>query len=120
MATGIIFEEHPFPDKRYTRVAIGDYNNDGYNDLLFNGNALYRNEQGGTVALSDSMNISGSIPTVGFGQISTSTAGLISWPFPTTRRPRRSPDEDQQGSRFVKVNERANEIDDRFPTEGAA
>lgn len=119
---GIIFEEHPFPDKRYTRVAIGDYNNDGYNDLLFNGNALYRNEQGRNfVALSDSMNISRLNSNGGlwadfnldgwldFVAISHNSEGLGEALM-----------KNQQGSRFVKVNERAGEIDDRFPTEGAA
>lgn len=119
---GAIFEEHPFPDKRYTRVAIGDYNNDGYGDLLFNGNSLYRNEQGQDfVAVSDSVNISQLSSNGGlwadfnldgwldFVAISHNSEGLGDALM-----------KNQEGSRFVKVNERAGDIDDRHPTEGAA
>jgi hypothetical protein len=28
-------------DQRFTRIAIGDYDNDGWHDLLFNGSRLY-------------------------------------------------------------------------------
>ncbi len=119
---GIVFEEHPFPDKRYTRIAIGDYDNDGFNDLLFNGNSLYRNLDGKDfVAVSDSANVSQLSSNGGlwadfnrdglldFVAISHNSDG---WGEALMKN--------QDGTRFVKVNERAGEIDDLFPTEGAA
>ncbi len=119
---GILFAEHPFPDRSYTRVAIGDYNNDGFNDLLFNGNALYRNDQGREfVAVSDSVNLSQLASNGGLWAdfnrdgwldlvaLSHNSEGLGDALM-----------KNQDGTRFVKVNERAGEIDDRFPTEGAA
>ena len=42
---------------RYTRVSIGDFNNDGRADLLFNGHRLYRNE--GDFLFTDVTGISG-------------------------------------------------------------
>ncbi|MBW6516055.1 MAG: CRTAC1 family protein [Candidatus Cloacimonetes bacterium] len=39
-----VTEESGFSDLRFTRISIGDYNNDGKTDLLFNGRRLYRND----------------------------------------------------------------------------
>ncbi len=119
---GIVFVEHPFPDKRYTRIAIGDYDNDGFNDLLFNGSALYHNDSGkGFSSVSDStalaslrsngalwadFNLDGKLD---FATISHDSEGLGEALM-----------KNQDGGRFVKVNERAGDIDDRYPTEGAA
>lgn len=41
-----ITEEAGFSGLRFRRISIGDYNNDGKPDLLFNGHRLYRNEGG--------------------------------------------------------------------------
>lgn len=119
---GIVFEEMPGFGQRYTRIAIGDYNNDGYLDLLFNGNALYRNDAGkGFTDVSEAANVAGLQSSGGlwadfnrdglldFVAISHNADGLGE-----------SLMKNQDGERFVKVNERAGDIDDRFPTEGAA
>lgn len=41
-----VTREYGFADERGSRVAWGDYNNDGFEDLLVNGSRLYRNDSG--------------------------------------------------------------------------
>ena len=120
--SGIVFEEYTFPGQRYTRVAIGDYDNDGFNDLLFNGNALIHNERGKAFTnVSDSTNVAELRSNGGlwadfnrdgqldFATISNNSDGLGEALM-----------KNQGAGRFVKVNERAGDIDDTYPTEGAA
>ncbi|MCB5247274.1 MAG: VCBS repeat-containing protein, partial [Candidatus Cloacimonetes bacterium] len=119
---GIIFEDHPFPGQSYTRVAIGDYDNDGFNDLLFNGSALYRNDQGRDfIPVSDSLNLS-QLDANGGLWADFNRDGLLD--LTTISHNVDGLGEalmkNQDKTRFVKVNERAGDIDDRFPTEGAA
>ncbi len=119
---GIIFEEYPFPDKHHSRIAIGDYDNDGYNDLLFDGHSLWHNDSGqGFTEVSDTMNVAnlranGALWAdfnrdgyLDFVTISHNSEGLGE-----------SLMKNQEGLRFVKVNERAGDVDDHYPTEGAA
>lgn len=110
------------PDKRYTRVALGDYDNDGFLDILFNGQAIYRNL--GTFqfeALPDStlqavryacgglwvdFNLDGKLDFVSISHAENGEGEALM--------------KAQGEGRFVKVNERAGEIDNGYPTEGAA
>ncbi|MDZ4183055.1 MAG: VCBS repeat-containing protein, partial [Candidatus Cloacimonadaceae bacterium] len=123
---GIVFEDitasTPIAGQRYTRIALGDYDNDGFNDLLFNGNRLYRNVDGKSFAdVSDTTNVSGLVSNGGlwadFNQDGMLDFMTISHSadFMGERLMK-----NMDGSRFVDVSERAGDIDDRFPTEGAA
>jgi hypothetical protein len=119
---GIIFSEAPFADKRYTRVAVGDYDNDGYDDLLFNGNALYHNDRGsGFNCVSDSTNLA-ELSSNGALWADLNKDGLLD--FATISHAEDGNGEalmkNMDGTRFVKVNEKAGDIDDKYPTEGAA
>ncbi|MBP7205590.1 MAG: VCBS repeat-containing protein [Candidatus Cloacimonetes bacterium] len=119
---GIVFEEHPFGDNRYTRVAIGDYDNDGFNDLLFNGNSLYRNLSGRDfMAVGDSLNLS-QLASSGGLWADFNCDGLLDLAAISHNSDSLGDAlmKNQDGLRFVKVNERAGDIDDRCPTEGAA
>ena len=119
---GIRFEEHPFPDKRYTRVAIGDYDNDGYNDLLFNGNALYRNLQGTGFEDVSEGTISRALRSNGGLWADFNQDGLLDFVAISHAEDGEGDTlmKNMDGTRFVSVNERAGDIDDRSPTEGAA
>jgi hypothetical protein len=119
---GIIFREYPFLDKKYTRIAIGDYDNDSYPDLLFNGNALYHNEQGWDfIEEGNEANVSGWLSNGGLWADFNLDGRLD---FATISHNQEGQGEalmkNQDGTKFVKVNERAGDIDDRCPTEGAA
>lgn len=123
---GIVFEDitdsTSIAGQRFTRIALGDYDNDGFTDLLFNGNRLYRNEDGKSFAdVSDTTNVSGLVSNGGlwadFNQDGMLDFMTISHSadFMGERLMK-----NMDGSRFVDVSERAGDIDDRFPTEGAA
>lgn len=119
---GIVFAEQPWEERRYTRIAIGDYDNDGWPDLLFNGNALYRNTHDLSFSpVSDSAGVADLISNGGLWA-DFNRDGLLD--FATISHNADSLGEalmkNMDGTRFVKVNERAGDIDDTFPTEGAA
>ncbi|MCB5245638.1 MAG: CRTAC1 family protein [Candidatus Cloacimonetes bacterium] len=119
---GVIFEEYPFPDKRYSRIAIGDYDNDGYNDLLFDGHSLWHNDFGqGFTDVSDTMNVA-NLRSNGALWADFNRDDYLD--FVTISHDAEGNGEslmkNQEGLRFVKVNERAGDIDDHYPTEGAA
>ncbi|MDD3534977.1 MAG: CRTAC1 family protein [Candidatus Cloacimonetes bacterium] len=110
------------PDKRYTRVALGDYDNDGLLDILFNGQAIYHNLGDFRFeALPDStlqavkhacgglwgdFNLDGKLDFVSISHAAMGEGEALM--------------KAQGEGRFVKVNERAGEIDNGYPTEGAA
>lgn len=107
--------------RRESRVALGDYDNDGFCDILLNGRRLFRNNGNFTFTdVSDSLGLS----------YLNSNGGLFAdfnldgrLDFMTI-----SHGEEGNGERLMKnmgygfapVNDRAGEIDDKFPTEGAA
>jgi hypothetical protein len=106
----------------YTRVAIGDYNSDGLNDILFSGNHLYRNAGNmsfadvSTSANLDQLNSSGAV----FADFNRD--GLLDFVSYSHAEDGNGDTlmKNMDGTRFVSVNEKAGEIDDSFPSEAAA
>lgn len=123
---GIVFEDSTralgLEDQRFTRIAIADYDNDGWLDLLFNGSRLYRNQLGLEFCdLSDSLNLA-SRPGSGGIWADFNKDGWLDIASIS-----HGPDgigdalmKNHQGLRFINVNERAGDIDDGFPSEAAA
>lgn len=116
-----ITESAGFAGNREARVAIGDFNNDSYADILLNGRRLFQNK--GNLSFTEMTD------TLGLRQLNAN-GGLFAdfnldgkLDFMTI-----SSDEQGDGERLMKnmgksfapVNDRAGEIDDTFPTEGAA
>ena len=112
-------ESSGFNGERYSRVALGDYDNDGRTDILFNGNKLYRNigkdgfiktdnglqdldANGGLFA---DFNQDGCLDMMNTSNSDTFGEQLM---------------KNMHNERFVNVSERAGDIYDRYPTEGAA
>ncbi len=123
---GITFEDETtacgLNAKRYTRISIGDYNSDGMNDLLFNGKFLYRNEGNwqftdtSAEANLDSLNSNGGL----FADFNLDgKLDLVSLSHAENGQGEQLM-KNMDNSRYVGVNERAGDIDDRFPTEAAA
>ena len=107
--------------RRESRVALGDYDNDGWCDILLNGRRLFRNN--GNLSFTDvsdtlklsHLNSNGGLfadfnldGRLDFMTISHGTEG-------NGERLMKN-----MGVGFAPVNDRAGEIDDKFPTEGAA
>ncbi len=115
-------QELGMENKRYSRIAIGDYDNDGWLDLLFNGKHLFRNLQGqafeevtdelGLEQLSSSgglwadFNKDGRLDFVALSHNADGNGDSLM--------------KQQADGRFVRVNERAGDIDDALPSEAAA
>ena len=107
--------------KRFSRIAIADYDNDGWLDLLFDGKHLFRNFQGQSFE---------PVTSIGLDQLNSSGGlwadfnkdGLLD--FVSLSHASESNGDalmkQQPDGRFVKVNERAGEIDDSLPSEAAA
>jgi hypothetical protein len=110
-----------FKDNRETRVALGDYDNDSYADILLNGRRLFHNE--GALMFKEVTD------TIGLSNLN-SNGGLFAdfnldgkLDLMTTSSASEGNGErfmKNNGDRFVPVNERAGDIDDSYPTEGAA
>lgn len=123
---GIVFEDRSedagLKGKGYSRVAMGDYNSDGLLDLLFNGKYLYANK--GNMSFADStvaanlqnlnsngglfadFNRDGMLDILSLSHAEDSLGDRLM--------------KNQDNKHFVSVNERAGDIDDRYPTEAAA
>ncbi|MDD2228534.1 MAG: VCBS repeat-containing protein [Candidatus Cloacimonetes bacterium] len=123
---GIMFEDvgaaSGLSDKAYSRVALADYNADGLIDILFSGSNLYANK--GSMAFEDStvaanlanlnsngglfadFNKDGLLDMVSFSSAEDGNGERLM--------------KNMDGSRFVSVNERAGDIDDKYPSEAAA
>ncbi len=122
---GIVFEDVTasagFIDNRETRVALGDCDNDGFADVLLNGRRLFCNNHDLTFTeLSDSLNLAGFESNGGlFADFNLDgKLDLMTISHDDSGAGERLMK--NQGDRFVCVNERAGDIDDSFPTEGAA
>jgi hypothetical protein len=123
---GIVFDDvseaADIAGKPYSRVALGDYNNDGMIDILFSGKYLYANQ--GNMTFADN--------TEAANLTNLKSSGGLFADFNKDGKLDivcLSHDEDgegerlmknQDGSRFVNVNERAGDIDDKYPSEAAA
>jgi len=123
---GICFDDYTatsgLAGKSYTRVALADYDNDGATDLLFNGRYLYKNDDSlsfsevSEMAGLDKLNSAGGIfadfnkdgllDFVAYGHSEDGNGDLLM--------------KNMDNSRFVNVNERAGDIDDKSPTEAVA
>jgi|BioPla2DNA2_1021312.scaffolds.fasta_scaffold05315_4 hypothetical protein len=122
---GLIFKdmtaELGLEGKRFSRIAIADYDNDGWLDLLFDGKHLFRNLQGQSFE---------PVTNIGLDQLKSSGGlwadfnkdGLLDFAA-LSHASEGNGDalmKQQPDGRFVKVNERAGEIDDALPSEAAA
>jgi hypothetical protein len=106
----------------FTRVAIGDYDNDGWPDILFNGTRLFRNN--GDLSFTDvtesaintdlhgagglwaDFNKDGRLDFASFSHAENGIGDVLM--------------KNQANQYFVNVGERAGDIEDFSPTEGAA
>ncbi|MDD2331756.1 MAG: CRTAC1 family protein, partial [Candidatus Cloacimonetes bacterium] len=108
----------------YTRVAVGDYDNDSFPDLLLNGNKLFHNkgdlkfvdvtEETGLAGLNSSgglfadFNLDGQLDFMTISHAEDDRGEqLMKSMF-------------NQTGKFVSVNAKAGDIADKYPTEGAA
>ncbi len=106
----------------YSRVALGDYNSDGMIDMLFSGKHLYTNLGGmefnndSSVANLDSLSSTGGL----FADFNKDgKLDILSLSYAENGMGERLM-KNQDLQRFVSVNERAGDIDDKSPTEAAA
>ncbi len=120
---GIIFREANaelgFGGEKYSRIAVGDYNNDGNQDLLFNGHFLYKNNGDSTLTQIDAnlkeLNAHGGV-WADFNRDGKLDLAAIT----NAEDPGEQLMKNQGDDWFVGVNERAGDIADRYPTEGVA
>jgi len=109
-------------DKRFTRIAIGDYDNDGWPDLLFNGTYLYKNN--GDLSFTDVSETAINTDLQGSGGLWADFNKDGRLDFVSVSHAENGIGEalmkNQENRYFVNVNERAGEIEDFSPTEGAA
>jgi hypothetical protein len=106
---------------RETRIALGDYNNDSYADILLNGKRLYQNNKNLTFKEVTDTTSHSTIYANGGLFADFNLDGKLD--YMTTSHAAEGNGErlmKNNGDRFVPVNERAGEIDDTYPTEGAA
>ncbi|GAB1467904.1 hypothetical protein MASR2M64_05960 [Candidatus Cloacimonadota bacterium] len=123
---GIVFEDvsaaSGLTDKGYSRVALADYNADGMIDILFSGSNLYANkgnmvfEDSTVVANLENLDSNGGL----FADFNKDgLLDLVSFSSAEDGNGERLM-KNMDGSRFVSVNERAGDIDDKYPSEAAA
>lgn len=123
---GIVFEDMTttagLEGNRESRIALADYDNDGLSDILLNGRRLYKNhgdwsfaevtEKAGLADLKANgglfadFNLDGHLDFVTISH--------------SDQRDGEQLMKNLGDERFASVNERAGDIDDRYPTEGAA
>ncbi len=123
--TGLSFtditESSGLSSRRETRVALGDYDNDSYCDILLNGKKLYRNNGDLTFTdFTDSLGLS-ELNANGGLWADFNLDGILD--FMTISHADEGNGErlmKNNGNRFIRVNERSGDIDDTYPTEGAA
>ena len=109
-------------NKGYMRVALADYNSDGFTDILFNGKYLYRNE--GKIKFTEVTNSAGLANLNSSGGIfadfnKDGLLDLVAYSHSTDGRGDQLL-KNNDNVKFVNVNERAGDIDDTYPTEAVA
>jgi len=104
-------------DRHESRVAWGDYNNDGYEDLLLNGSVLFRNDSGCTFTnVTDSAGLADAKGRGGlFADINND--GWLDLYVSAGEGGARFYKNDS--GRFVNLSDRAGGPDNKYPTEGA-
>ncbi len=104
-------------DRHESRVAWGDYNNDGYQDLLLNGSVLFRNDSGhGFTNVTDSVGLAKANGRGGlFADFSND--GWLDLYVSAGEGGARFYKNDS--GRFVFLSDRAGGPDNEYPTEGA-
>jgi hypothetical protein len=110
-----------FASDGWTRVAWGDYNGDGWEDLLLNGNTLYRNDKDGTFTDVTAVAGIGGVPSNGGVWADYDNDGDLD--FYATVNSFTSRDalwRNNGDGTFTDVTLRSGEIFDYLPTEGAA
>ncbi|MEF3693928.1 MAG: VCBS repeat-containing protein, partial [Candidatus Cloacimonadota bacterium] len=113
-------QEAGLADSRYSRVAVGDYNNDGWHDLLLGGNKIFTNNWDGSFNPREHDNFS-SYPSAGGLWADFNRDGRLD--FMTISHDELMGEQlmkQMPDSSFVSVNERAGDIANYCPTEGAA
>ena len=109
-------------NKGYMRVALADYNSDGFTDILFNGKYLYRNE--GKIKFTEVTNSAGLANLNSSGGIFAdfNKDGLLDLVAYSQSADGRGDQllKNNDNVKFVNVNERAGDIDDTYPTEAVA
>jgi len=109
------------PDNRESRVALGDYDNDGFADILLNGKRLYKNSGYLTfVELTDSLGLQSLNASGGLFADFNLDGRLDLMTISHAEDGNGEKLMKNNGDTFVPVNDRAGDIDDRSPTEGAA
>ena len=109
-------------NKGYMRVALADYNSDGFTDILFNGKYLYRNE--GKIKFTEVTDSAGLANLNSSGGIfadfnKDGLLDLVAYSHSTDGRGDKLL-KNNDNVKFVNVNERAGDIDDTYPTEAVA
>ena len=109
-------------NKGYMRVALADYNSDGFTDILFNGKYLYRNE--GKIKFTEVTDSAGLANLNSSGGIfadfnKDGLLDLVAYSHSTDGRGDQLL-KNNDNVKFVNVNERAGDIDDTYPTEAVA
>ena len=113
-------DESGLAGTRYSRVAVGDYNNDGWHDLLLSGNKIYTNRGDGSFVPREDDTFS-TYPSAGGLWADFNRDGLLD--FMTLSHDELMGEQlmkQMPDSSFVSVNERAGDIANYCPTEGAA
>jgi len=126
MYTGPVFQdvtsEYGLDSLNYSRVAFGDFNEDNYPDILFNGCRLYQNMGG--MLYQNVTEKAGLSRYNGNGGLFAdfNQDGLLDFVM-ISGSDNENGDKlfkNMGGGRFANVNERAGDINDKSPTEGAA
>lgn len=121
--TGPTFEDATVKaglDSLYTgRISIGDYDNDSYPDLLLSGSMLWHNEKGSFKNVTDTTGIHDTQAQGGLWADFNKDGKLD---FVTTSSSPKGEDlyKNMDGKHFAPVGERAGDVNDGQPTEGAA